>query len=212
MGGRRKTAAALAGILILAGAEKAGAQVVAEPALLTAGIPASEVFQAYVSFPENSFVIGGMIRFPVTRDVDIGGRAGLWIIDDTDDTPFAGVDLRYGLLSRQLAPGGGQLNLAFDVGLGISEPTQTVWKIPLGLVTGIGFVLAGGDSEIFAHPRLELAAGSGDEDFDAALLLDLGGVFTVKPPLGIMFDMRFGEGPFGEGDQVVVGVGAAWRL
>ncbi len=57
-----------------------------------------------------------------------------------------------------------------------------------------------------------MGISSGDDDFDAALLLDVGGIFTVTPPLGAIIDVRFGDGPFGEGDQVVVAVGAAWRL
>ncbi len=190
----------------------ARAQVVAEPALLAAGVPASETFDVYVAFPENSYVLGGMIRFPVTADVDIGGRAGLWLIDDADDTPFAGIDLRYALLSRPLSPGGGQLNLAFDVGVGVSEPGPTVWKIPVGFIVGLGFVLAGGDSEVFVHPRFDLGVSSGDDDFSAGLLLDVGGIFTIKPPLGVIIDLRFGDGPFAEGNQVVIALGSVWRL
>ncbi len=196
---------------LLAGADARG-QVVAEPALLPAGVPVSETFDLYVAFPENSYVLGGMIRFPVTVDVDIGGRAGLWLIDNADDTPFAGLDLRYALLSRPLSPGGGQLNLAFDVGVGVSEPGPTVWKIPVGFIVGLGFQLAGGDSEVFVHPRFDLGVSSGADDFSAGLLLDVGGVFTIKPPLGVILDLRFGDGPFAEGDQVVIAVGSVWRI
>lgn len=213
MGGWRKAAAAaLAGACFFAGLESGMAQVVAEPALLTAGIPVSETFMPYVALPEDAVVLGGMLRFPVSEDVDIGGRAGLWLIDDHEDTPFAGGDVRYGLLSRPLTPGGGQLALSFDVGIGVSDPGPTVWKIPLGFIAGIGFSLAGGDSEIFAHPRFDLGISSGEEDFDAALLLDVGGVFTITPLLGALIDVRFGKGPFEEGDRVVVALGAIWRL
>lgn len=212
MGGTsRRVAAAMAGAFLLASAA-ATAQVVSEPALLTAGIPAEETFQPYVAFPENAFVIGGMIRVPMGDDVDVGGRAGLWLIDDSDDTPYAGVDIRYSLLARPLNPGGGQLSLSFAVGIGVSDPGPTVWKVPLGFPVGIGFSLAGGDSEIFAHPRFELGVSSGDDDFDTGLLLDLGGIFSLTPTLGGLIDIRFGEGPFGEGDQAVVALGAVWRL
>lgn len=209
---RLLTVTALAVAVFAASSRHSTAQVVAEPAILTAGIPASETFSAYLAFPEDAFVLGGMIRFPVATDVDLGGRAGLWFRENADDTPFAGADLRYGLLSRPLTPGGGQFLLAFDVGIGVSEPGVTVWKIPLGFITGIGFVLAGGDSEIFVHPRAEMGLSSGEDDFDAALLLDVGGLFTIRPPLGAFIDVRFGEGPFGEGERVVVALGAAWRL
>ena len=221
MGGRcRVVAAALVGTASLLGPSDALPQVVAEPAMLTAGIPAGETFLPYIAFPENSLVLGGMIRFPLTRDVDLGGRAGLWLIDDASDTPYAGVDLRYGLLARELSTGGGLLNVSFDFGLGLSDPGPTVWKIPLGFLTGVGFQLAGGDSEIFASPRLELGIRTGEgvpdvaeDNFDAALLLDVGGLFTITPALGAMIDLRFGNGIFLlEGDQVVVGVGAVWRL
>lgn len=205
-------AAALAGAFFCLGTSGGSAQVVAEPAMLTAGVPSAETFQAYIAIPENSFVLGGMIRFPVSDAVDLGGRAGLWFIDGGEDTPFAGGDLRYGLLSRRLSPGGGLLNLSFDVGLGISDPGETVWKIPLGFITGLGFSLAGGDSEIFAHPRFDIGMSSGDDSFDAGLLLDVGGVFTVRPPLAVTISFRFGEGPFGEGDNLVLGLGAIWRL
>ncbi len=213
MGGSWKTRrAGLAGVLVLLGAGSARGQAVAEPAFLTAGLPGEETFQPYLIFPENSVVLGGMIRLPVTDDVDVGGRAGLWLIDGADDTPFVGADVRYGLLARRLSPGGGQLALSFDVGLGVSEPGPTVWKIPLGVLSGVGFRLAGGDSEIFAHPRVELGISSGQDSSDSALLLDLGGLFSVTPTLGVMIDVRFGDGLFNEGDQAVIGVGALWRL
>jgi hypothetical protein len=205
MGGSRKLlATAIAAACFFAGARDAGGQVVAEPALLTAGIPTTEVFLPYIAFPENAYVFGGMLRFPVGDDVDIGGRAGLWLIDDSKDSPFVGGDLRYNLLSRPLSPGGGQLALSFDVGLGVSDPGATVWKIPVGFIAGIGFVLAGGDSEIFVHPR--------EDSFDAALLLDVGGLFSITQSMGVLIDVRFGEGPYAEGDQVVLALGAAWRL
>ncbi|HSG81271.1 MAG TPA: hypothetical protein VLC48_03400 [Gemmatimonadota bacterium] len=203
---------ALAGALAASGAGSGYAQVVSEPAMITAGIPAGETFLPYIAVPENSFVFGGMIRFPVSAEVDIGARAGLWLIDNSKDTPFAGADLRYGLLGRTLSDGGGLLNLSLDIGVGISEPGATVWKFPVGFPTGIGFRLAGGDSEIFVFPRLEFGISSGEPSTDTALLLDLGGVFTVTPSLGAMLDFRFGNGVFGEGDKVVIGLGAIWRL
>ncbi len=214
MGGiARRVAAGLAGAFLTA-STLAEAQVVSEPALLTAGIPAAETFQpyVYVAFPENAFVIGGMIRVPMDEDVDVGGRAGLWLIDDSDDTPYAGLDVRYSLLARPLNPGGGQLSLSFAVGIGASDPGPTVWKVPLGFPVGIGFSLAGGDSEVFVHPRFELGVSSGDDEFDTGLLLDLGGIFSLTPTLGGLIDIRFGEGPFREGDQAVVALGAVWRL
>ncbi|NIR45066.1 MAG: hypothetical protein GWN99_11820 [Gemmatimonadetes bacterium] len=205
-------AAVLAGACLLFGARSADGQVVAEPAMLTAGIPAGETFLPYIAIPDNSFVLGGMIRFAVADDIDIGGRAGLWLIDDAKDTPFAGADLRYGLLGRRLSSGGGLFHLSFDVGLGVSEPSATVWKFPVGFLAGIGFRLAGGDSEIFTFPRLELGVSSGDDSSDVALMLDLGGLFTITPRFGVMLDLRFGDGNFGEGDAVVVGLGGVWRL
>lgn len=186
-------------------------QVVAEPSMLTPGLPGTESFRAYLAFPENSFLLGGMLRFAVARDVDIGGRAGLWLIDDTDDTPYAGVDVRYGLLSRALTPGG-RLNLSFAVGLGASDPGATVWKIPVGVLAGIGLGQGGRDVEIFAHPRVEIGLSTGADDTDAALVLDLGGMFPISPPLNALVDIRFGDGIFGEGDQLVVAVGTLWRL
>jgi hypothetical protein len=209
---RRLAATVLAAASFFVGLESGHGQVVAEPALLTAGIPDSEVFLPYVAFPHNSYVFGGMLRFPIGIDVDIGARAGLWLIDDSKDTPFVGGDLRYALLSRELSPGGGQLSLAFDVGLGVSDPGETVWKVPVGFIAGIGFILAGGDSEIFVHPRFDLGISSGDDSPDAALLLDVGGIFTINPPMAAIIDFRFGEGPFGEGDKVVLALGLAWRL
>jgi hypothetical protein len=211
-GSRRLLATVLAAAGFLAGATDARAQVVAEPALLTAGIPTTEVFLPYVAFPKNAYVLGGMLRFPVSDDVDIGGRAGLWLIDGSRDTPFAGGDLRYNLLSRPLSPGGGQLALSFDVGVGVSDPDATVWKIPVGFIAGIGFVLAGGDSEIFVHPRFDVGLSSGEDDLDAALLLDVGGLFSITRSMGVLIDVRFGQGPYEEGDQVVLGLGAAWTL
>lgn len=180
--------------------------------MLTAGIPAGETFLPYMAFPENSYVLGGMIRFPLADDIDIGGRAGLWLIDDASDTPYAGLDVRYALLARRLSTGGGLFNVSFDFGLGVADPGATVWRIPLGILTGIGFQLAGGDSEIFASPRVELGISTGPDDFDTALLLDVGGLFAITPTLGAMLDLRFGDGIFGEGDQVVIGAGAVWRL
>ncbi|NIN72554.1 MAG: hypothetical protein GTO46_11675 [Gemmatimonadetes bacterium] len=213
MGGSRKLlATATAVACFFAGTGEARGQVVAEPALLTAGIPTTEIFLPYIAFPENAYVFGGMLRFPVSDDVDIGGRAGLWLIDDAKDSPFAGGDLRYNLLSRPLSPGGGQLALSFNVGLGISDPGVTVWKIPVGFIAGIGFVLAGGDSEIFVHPRFDLGLSSGADSFDAELLLDVGGLFSITRSMGVMLDVRFGEGPYAEGDQAVLALGVAWRL
>ncbi len=213
MGGRQRAATAvIAGAIFIAGFQNAEGQVVAEPALITAGFPGTETFKAYLAFPANSYVLGGMIRFPLSYNVDIGGRAGLWFIDDGDDTPFAGGDVRFGLLARPLSSGGGMLNLSFDVGLGVSEPGPTVWKIPVGFPTGIGFSLSGGASEVFAFPRIELGASSGEDDLDIALLLDLGGQFAITPTLSAMLDIRFGNGLFEEGSQIVPAVAAAWRL
>ncbi len=213
MGGLRRAAtAALAGVFIVAGAGRTYAQVVAEPALLTAGVPAGETFLPYLAFPENSFALGGQIRFPVSDDVDIGGRAGLWLRDNADDTPYAGADVRYGLLSRPLSSGGGLLNLSFAFGLGLSEPGATVWKIPVGFIAGIGFRLAGGDSEIFTHPRLEFGISSGEDNTDTALVLDLGGVFSITERVGAVLDFRFGNGMYVEGDNVVIALGAIWRI
>jgi len=213
MGGSRKVlAAAMAAACFVVGTRDASGQVVAEPALLTAGIPVTEVFLPYIAIPDRAVVVGGMLRFPIGDDVDIGGRAGLWVIDGAKDSPFAGGDLRYNLLSRPLSPGGGQLALSFDVGLGVSDPGVTVWKIPVGFIAGIGFVLAGGDSEIFVHPRFDLALSSGEDSFDAELLLDVGGLFSITRSMGAMLDVRFGEGPYAEGDQVVLALGVAWRL
>ena len=212
MGGLHKAAtAALAGVFFLAG-ERGDAQVVAEPALLTAGVPAGETFLPHIAFPENSFVLGGQIRFPVSADVDIGGRAGMWLRDNADDTPYAGADVRYGLLTRPLSSAGGLLNLSFAFGLGLSEPGETVWKIPVGFIAGIGFRLAGGDSEIFTHPRFEFGVSSGDENTDSALALDIGGVFSITERVGTVLDFRFGNGLYGEGDNVVIALGAIWRI
>jgi len=213
MGGvTRAATVALASVAFVVGVEQADAQVVAEPALLTAGVPTGETFLPYVTFPENSYVLGGMIRIVVADDVDIGGRAGMWLRDDADDSPFAGADVRYALFARSLDPGGGQLNLAFAFGLGLSEPGATVWKIPVGVIAGIGFRLAGGDSEIFTHPRLEFGISSGDDSTDSALVLDVGGVFSLTERMGAVLDFRFGDGIYVEGDDVAIALGAIWRI
>lgn len=210
MGGRR---AAL--VILVVGALFAprtlNAQVVAEPALLTSGAATIETFQIYIAFPNNSFVLGGMIRFPVTAGVDIGGRAGLWAIDDASDTPYAGADLRYGLLSRALSSAGA-LNLSFNVGVGVSEPGSTVWKIPLGFIAGLGFGPNGGTVELYGHPRVELGISSGVDESDTALLLDFGALFNILPPLAATAALRFGDGLFSEGDQAVFALSAFWRL
>lgn len=213
MGGAERAATiALASVAFIVGAQRSDAQVVAEPALLTAGVPTTETFLPYLAFPENAYVLGGMIRFAVSADVDIGGRAGMWLRDNADDTPFAGADVRYGLLARPLDPGGGQLNLAFAFGLGLSKPSETVWKVPVGVIAGIGFQLAGGDSEIFVHPRLELGISSGDDSTDSTLVLDLGGVFSITQQMGVVLDLRFGDGIYGEGDKAAIALGAIWRI
>ena len=149
-------ATVLAGALLFAGHDSSQAQVVPEPAMLTARVPITETFQAYVAFPDNSFVMGGMIRFPITRDADLGGRAGLWIIDDASDTPFAGADL----------------------------PAT--------------------------HAHAE--DGENPSGSDAALLLDVGALFPIAQSLGANVSIRFGDGLFDEGDQIVVGLGATWQL
>jgi hypothetical protein len=208
---RTAVASALAATVFLYTAASARAQVVAEPAFLTAGVPSGETFLPYLALPENALVLGGMLRFPVNDDVDIGGRAGLALVDNGEDTPFVGADVRYALLGRTLE-GGGLLHLSFDVGVGLSDPGVTIWKVPLGFIAGVGFRLAGGDSEIFTHPRLEFGISSGDDSTDSALALDFGGVFTISPRLGFMVDFRFGNGVYEEGDQVVVGLGALWRI
>lgn len=208
----RCAALAAAAFLFAMTPHRAAAQVAAEPAMLTAGVPSTETFQLHMAFPENAFVIGGMMRFPVERDVDIGGRAGLWFPRDGDTTPYVGGDLRYGLLSRPLTPRGGELNLSFAVGLGVSDPGPTLWRIPVGFVTGLGFGIGGEAAEVFVHPRIDLGFATSGDTFDGALLLDFGGYFTISPPLGTMIDVRFGNGVFNEGDQVVVALGALWHL
>lgn len=208
----RATMPFLAVALVFGGAHQAAAQVAAEPTMLTARVPATETFLAYVAFPDNSFAFGGMLRFPVAHDVDIGGRAGLWLIEGADDTPFAGADVRYGLLSRGLDPGGGVISVSLNLGLGLSDPGPTIWKLPLGFIAGIGFGLGPGDAELFANPRLELGLASGADDTDAALLIDIGSVIPIQRNLAIDAAIRFGEGVFGEGDQLVVGLGGLWRI
>lgn len=211
MGGIRKAAAtALAGAFLILGFETGFAQVVAEPALLTAGVPSSETLIPYIAFNDD-LAIGGMIRFPIADDVDIGGRAGVWFTG-AKDSPYVGADLRYGLFGRTFSDGGGLFNLTFATGIGLSEPSSTVWKIPVGFIAGIGFRMAGGDSELFTHPRLEFGISSGDPSTDAALTLDVGGVFSVSDRAGAVLDLRFGNGIFGETDNVVVVIGGIWRL
>ena len=39
-----------------------------------------------------------------------------------------------------------------------------------------------------------------------------GAVFTITEQIGAVLDFRFGNGLFGEGDGVVIGLGAIWRL
>jgi len=214
MGGfRRAAAAALVGATLLFCLESASAQAVAEPALLTARVPDSEVFIPYIAFPSGSFVVGGMLRFPVTTDIDIGGRAGLWSINNSKDSPFIGGDMRYALLARPLdSQGSTQLALSFDVGLGLSDPGPTVWKIPVGIIAGVDFKLAGGDSEIYANPRFEFGISSGSDSTDSALLLDVGGLFTFRPNMGVLVAIRFGDGVFFEGDKVVLGLGLSWTI
>ncbi|NIQ56062.1 MAG: hypothetical protein GWN85_22095, partial [Gemmatimonadetes bacterium] len=79
----------------------------------------------------------------------IGGRAGIWFAGDGgDDNPYLGGDIRYGLLSRPLAPSGGELNLSFAVGIGASDPGPTIWRIPVGFITGLGFGAEGDKIEV----------------------------------------------------------------
>jgi len=209
---QKATTAAAAGVFFFVGPATVSAQVVAEPAFLTAQVPDSEVLIPYIAFPQSSFVIGGMIRFPVTTDIDIGGRAGYWAINNSKDTPYAGADVRYALLERPLSSSGNaQLLLSFDAGLGLSDPGPSVWKIPVGVIVGVGFDLAGGKSEVYANPRLEFGLSSGASS-DSAILLDVGGLFTIKQNIGAMIAIRFGEGIYFEGDKAVVGLGLAWTI
>lgn len=210
---RKATTAAAAGVFFFVGAGTATAQVVAEPAFLTARVPDSEVLIPYIAFPSSSFVIAGMLRFPVTADIDIGGRAGLWSINNSKDTPYAGADMRYALMERPMnSSGSTQLLLSFDVGLGLSDPGPTVWKIPVGVIAGIGFDLAGGQSEVYANPRFEFGISSGSDSTDGALVLDVGGLFTIKQNIGAMIAIRFGQEIFSGGDKAVVGLGLAWTI
>jgi hypothetical protein len=154
-----------------------------------------------------------MIRFPVTNDVDIGGRAGLWSINNSKDTPYAGADVRYALLERPMSSSGStQLLLSFNAGLGLSDPGSTVWKAPVGVIAGIGFDMAGGKSEVYANPRLEFGISSGSDSTDGALVLDIGGLFTIKPNIGAMIAIRFGQEIFSGRDKAVVGLGLAWTI
>ena len=117
-----------------------------------------------------------------------------------------------GLLGRPLKPGGGELSLALNFGVGVSDPGRTTWKFPFGFIVGIDFGLGPGDAELFANPRLELGVRSNPSGSDAALLLDVGALFPIAQSLGANVSIRFGDGLFDEGDQIVVGLGATWQL
>ena len=206
-------AAAFAGaVIILSDPSSAAAQVIPEPTMLTARVPQTETFQAYFALPSNSFAFAGMLRIPVARDVDIGGRAGLWLIDDRKDAPFVGIDLRYGLLGRPLDPGGAQLSVALDFGAGVSDPGRTLWKFPIGLIVGFDFGLGPGDAEIFVNPRIEVGIATNPAETDAALLLDLGALIPLTPKFGGQIGLRFGDGNFFEGDKTVLALGGVWRI
>ena len=201
------------GALLLA-STAASAQVAPEPSMTTADLYGSHLIQAHFAVPQNQFLLGGMLRFPLTDDFDLGARAGVGFVEGSDDYVWIGGDGRYALIAQQLTGAGPSYNLTFHTGLGVVTGSGlTRWKIPVGFPTGLTFGLVRGSLEIYTHPRLELGfqSGAGD-DSDLAVTIDLGGYWRTGSALGVIAAIRFGDGIFGEGDRGVFGAGISARF
>lgn len=191
----------------------APAQVGPEPSLVTADLYGANVAQASLAVPKNQVLLGGMLRFPLFDDLDLGARAGVGFVDGGNDYVYVGGDARYGLIGQRLTGVGPSFNLTFHSGAGVQSASGlTRWKIPIGFPTGLTFPLVKGSLEIFTHPRLELGFQNLSEKSDAALTIDLGGYWLAGPVLGILADVRFGSGIFDEPDAGVFAVGVTARF
>lgn len=204
-------------LLLLGPVQLARAQVAPEPAFIGARIPDGNVAHAYIVLssrsPRDQYLLAGMLRFGVSGDVDIGGRAGIAVVDGAEDYVYAGVEGRYGLVRARLTRAGLGFDLTFHTGLGVSEPHDlTRWKIPLGLPGGLTFPFPGGSLELFAHPRLELALQNPGSTQDEALVMDLGAYWQLGPVFGALLDVRVGDGVFDERNRAMVGLSATARF
>ncbi|MBI4512622.1 MAG: hypothetical protein HY702_00790 [Gemmatimonadetes bacterium] len=195
----------------------ARAQVSAEPAFVGARIPDGSTAQAYTVFssrsPRDQFLFAGMLRFGVSQDVDIGGRAGVAVVGGGEDYVYAGAEARYGLVHERLTRAGLGFDLTLHGGLGVSSPGDlTRWKIPLGLPGGLTFPFVRGPLEIFAHPRLEVGLQNRGDREDVALVMDVGAYWQVGPVFGGLLDARVGDGVFDEGNRAMVGLSVSARF
>lgn len=192
----------------------ASAQVAPEPSMVTAELYGSSLVQAYFAVPENQFLLGAMLRFPLFDDFDLGARAGVGFVDGGEDHVFVGGDARYALIGQRLTAVGPTFNVTFHSGLGVlSASGLTRWKIPIGFPTGLTFPLVNGSVEIFTHPRLDVGFqnGGGDES-DLAITIDVGGHWQAGDVLGLLVGVRFGDGIFDESDQGVFAFGVSARF
>lgn len=199
--------------LLLASAA-ASAQVAPEPSMTTADLHGSYLVQAHLAVPEDQFLLGGMLRFPITEDLDLGARVGVGFVDGGEDYVWIGGDGRYALITQRFTGAGPTYNLTFHSGLGVVTGSGlTRWKIPVGFPTGLTFGLVSGSLEVYTHPRLELGfqSGAGD-DSDLAVTIDLGGHWRTGSTLGVLAAVRFGDGIFDESDRGVFGAGISARF
>jgi hypothetical protein len=206
----RWSAVAFAVVVASAGAR---AQVAPEPSVVTADLTGRNVVQAHVAVPRNQFVLGGMLRFALFDDLDLGARVGSGFVDGAEDYVYVGGDGRYALLGQQFGRGGPAFNLSFHGGLGVrSSESLTRWKLPVGFPAGLTFPLVRGALEIYTHPRLELGFQNVGDESDLALLLDFGAQWRTPGALLVLAAIRFGDGIFDEGDRGVftLGVGAGF--
>lgn len=210
----RAIGTAVAVTLILGAAASAPAQVAPEPSMVSAHLHGVNQAQAYFALPKNEFLLGGHLRFAVLDELDLGARAGISFVDGADDYVFVGGDGRYALIGQRFSAVGPTFNLSLHGGLGVrSQSGLTRWKIPLGFPTGLTFGLADGSIEVFTHPRLELGFQSGGaDDSDLGLAVDVGAFWQTGAVLGILADIRFGNGIFDESDNAVFALGASARF
>ncbi len=89
---------------------------------------------------------------------------------------------------------------------------MTLWRLPVGFPAGLTFPLVRGNLEIFTHPRLEFGFRNVGDESDLGLLVDVGGFWQTGSVLGLIVDVRFGNGLFEEGNQGVFGLGVSARF
>ncbi len=207
-------AARIAAALTLLGLPpSAHAQVAPEPSFVTAELYGSNLVQAHFSVPENQFVLGGILRFPLLDDFDLGARINVGFVDGGDDYVAIGGDGRYALVSEGFGARGPAFNLTFHGGVGVlTSDAVTLWRLPVGFPAGLTFPLVRGNLEIFTHPRLEFGFRNVGDESDLGLLVDVGGFWQTASVLGLIVAVRFGNGLFEEGNQGVFGLGVSARF